>query len=148
MHFALATQPPLFVAHSSISVQPLVPTPPPYQARGKLVAWVRIMAVRTALNLIGSAKPDELEQSLVQAAVDGDDDPELQVLLARCAPLVRSAMQNAVKLLPNKERCLLCFSLVRRVVDRQDRSDLHLSSLDGRTRHRTRQSLAVRDDLP
>jgi RNA polymerase sigma-70 factor (ECF subfamily) len=86
-----------------------------YNATGQLAAWARVVAVRVAYNLLDDARAHtaaDIEDSLVQAAIESHEDPELQVLLARYTPVLSRAMELAVTQLTNKERALLRMSLV------------------------------------
>jgi RNA polymerase sigma-70 factor len=86
-----------------------------YNARGTLAAWARTMAVRTTYDMFAasSSNPTEaLESALIQAAVATNQDPALLVLLDRSAPLLASAMGQAVRELSRRDRYLLRASLV------------------------------------
>jgi RNA polymerase sigma-70 factor (ECF subfamily) len=86
-----------------------------YNAKGTLAAWARTMAVRLTYDLFtdSSSKPAEaLESALIQAAVATNHDPALLALLDRSAPLLASAMGEAVRQLSRRDRYLLRASLV------------------------------------
>jgi RNA polymerase sigma-70 factor (ECF subfamily) len=75
-----------------------------YSGRGRLHAWIRIAAVRTALNLLpaGNAEPErELDDT---EAIGG---AELALLKARHRDQFREAVSAAILALPAKQRTLL-----------------------------------------
>lgn len=86
-----------------------------YTGRGRLAAWARVVAVRVAYNLLAERDPglaSQQEESLVQAATDALEDPELQLLLTRYAPALTQAVQTALAALGQRERALLRLSLL------------------------------------
>lgn len=86
-----------------------------YNAKGSLAAWARTMAVRTTYDMFANASgntTEALESALVQAAVATNVDPALLVLLDRSAPLLASAMGQAVRELSRRDRFLLRASLI------------------------------------
>lgn len=86
-----------------------------YNAKGSLAAWARTMAVRLTYDLYAgsSSNPAEaLESALIQAAVATNHDPAILALLDRSAPLLASAMGEAVRQLSRRDRYLLRASLV------------------------------------
>jgi RNA polymerase sigma-70 factor (ECF subfamily) len=90
--------------------------PPPkltqYRAGGPLGAWVRVAAVRTALDLCGSASmggdagPDRGDPLLVAL------DPEQQLVRNKYGPLFETALRDAMKQLSTRDRNLLRFHYV------------------------------------
>ena len=86
-----------------------------YAARGPLTAWVRMVAVRVALDAVSKDAPEDVDSSLVEAALVSSEDPEMRVVLTRYAPIVTEAIRAAVNLLTDRERTLLCWSMVNRL---------------------------------
>jgi RNA polymerase sigma-70 factor (ECF subfamily) len=83
-----------------------------YSGRGALGGWVRVAAVRVALDLLDANKErDEGENGLDDSLV-GTADPELLVLRERYLPQFRAAFQRAVDALQPRERSLLRLYLV------------------------------------
>jgi RNA polymerase sigma-70 factor (ECF subfamily) len=89
------------------------PTLSGYSGRGSLGAWVRVAAMRQALDLIERDKSrrhttDEPEEDLLAATVD----PELVAIRQRHLPQVREAFRRALASLNATERNLLRLHLV------------------------------------
>jgi RNA polymerase sigma-70 factor, ECF subfamily len=80
-----------------------------YAGRGALVSWLRVAAVRTALNL--RAKPDEKRRhwdpETVIAGLATAQTPEHEVLRTEHAHAFAAALREAVATLPNEDRVLL-----------------------------------------
>jgi RNA polymerase sigma-70 factor (ECF subfamily) len=84
-----------------------------YAGRGPLAAWVRVAAVRTALDLLraqgvragGDVEPDDL-------ARDGGDSPELDYVKERYRPQFKAAFQAALRGLDAEQRNLLRLHVV------------------------------------
>jgi RNA polymerase sigma-70 factor (ECF subfamily) len=84
-----------------------------YAGRGPLSAWLRVAAVRIALNLVAERRPErqvELDDALL-AAPDGWD-PELELVRSRYAPMLRAAVKEAFAKLTNRQRNMLRLHLV------------------------------------
>jgi RNA polymerase sigma-70 factor (ECF subfamily) len=84
-----------------------------YSGRGPLGAWMRVSALRQALDLIEKEKPqrplgDEEEEDQLAATVD----PELMAIRQRHLPQFREAFRRALDSLDARERNLLRFYLV------------------------------------
>jgi RNA polymerase sigma-70 factor (ECF subfamily) len=79
------------------------------------VGWVRVAAVRTALNVLESRKGEASpldEDAALAHAVDGGDDPEqLFLKTSYRAPFV-AAFAEALAALPPRDRTLLRFAFV------------------------------------
>ncbi len=76
-----------------------------YSGAGALGGWLRITAVRTALNLVrGAAQTEALEPDHAPIVVL---DPELSYVKAQAQHLFRDAFTRAVELLEPSERSLL-----------------------------------------
>jgi RNA polymerase sigma-70 factor (ECF subfamily) len=83
--------------------------PPPklleYSGKGALGGWIRIMAIRTALNLLRGKGLSDEEASEVEPRVVMD--PELAFVKAQAQHLFREAFLRALDSLPVQERSLL-----------------------------------------
>ena len=85
-----------------------------YAGRGPLGAWLRVAAVRLALNLVAMRRPEQeqpLEETLLQAS--DANDPEHELLHARYGPLLRQAVSTALTALTSQQRNLLRLNLAR-----------------------------------
>jgi RNA polymerase sigma-70 factor, ECF subfamily len=81
-----------------------------YSGKGPLVAWVRMVATRIAIDLARAARP---QAQVGEHAPDGTfADPELDYLKARYAEAFHSALERALTSLSVKERALLRLSYV------------------------------------
>jgi RNA polymerase sigma-70 factor (ECF subfamily) len=79
-----------------------------YAARGPLATWVRVAAVRTALNLRGSGKREQpMTSSQVAALAPPVDDPALKYLKAQFADEFESALVRACTALTDRDRTIL-----------------------------------------
>lgn len=79
-----------------------------YAARGPLATWVRVAAVRTALNLRGSGKREQpMTSSQVAALAPPVDDPALKYLKAQFADEFESALVRACAALTDRDRTIL-----------------------------------------
>jgi RNA polymerase sigma-70 factor, ECF subfamily len=80
-----------------------------YQGRGPLGAWIRVAAIRVALNLRAAEKPGG------RAAADerlADDDPELGYLRARYAAQFQEAVAHALGQGAERDRTMLRLHLI------------------------------------
>ena len=84
-----------------------------YAGRGPLLAWVRVAAVRTALDLLrangargggGDVEPDDLARD--------EDSPELDYLKERYRPQFKAAFQSALRGLDSEQRNVLRLHVV------------------------------------
>jgi RNA polymerase sigma-70 factor (ECF subfamily) len=76
-----------------------------YRGRGPLGGWLRVAAVRTALNAVRARKqPVDADADELEAPVD---DPELTVLKSRYATELRDAFEATLAALPSDERTVL-----------------------------------------
>jgi RNA polymerase sigma-70 factor, ECF subfamily len=84
-----------------------------YAGRGPLAAWIRVAAVRLALNLVAERRPGR-EQTLDDALLGTPEawDPELELLRSRFAPLLRAAVEEAFAALSSQQRNVLRLHLV------------------------------------
>ncbi len=89
-----------------------------YSGEGALGAWVRVAAVRTALDLLeaekaGGRRSDEAD--VIVHAVAPKGDPEIELLQASCRDAFMAAFREAIAGLPRRERGLLRFTFVERL---------------------------------
>jgi RNA polymerase sigma-70 factor, ECF subfamily len=86
-----------------------------YSGRGALEGWVRVAALRAAVNLLEARSPGGIAgdgDAALERAVGPGDDPELLFLKARYrAPFV-AALREAIAALPARDRALLQFAYV------------------------------------
>jgi len=111
-----------------------------YSGRGPLVAWLRVAAVRTALNLVTRHTPEE--PTTEEEPLLGVEDPETEYLKAQHRPEFEQAFRFALGTLSIEQRQLLRFHYV---------DGLTLAQI-GRLRHVhestiSRRLLAARDQL-
>jgi RNA polymerase sigma-70 factor (ECF subfamily) len=89
-----------------------------YAGRAPLSAWVRIAAIRTALNL-RRGKAGEVERAAAREIDElvgpGADDIELDVIRRRYRPAFEAAIARALAALPVRDRTLLRLRLVEGV---------------------------------
>jgi RNA polymerase sigma-70 factor (ECF subfamily) len=86
-----------------------------YSGRGALEGWVRVAAVRAAMNLLeaqGTERPVGDEDAAIAGAVGTGDDPELLFLKASYRDPFVAAFREALAALPARERTLLRFAHV------------------------------------
>jgi RNA polymerase sigma-70 factor (ECF subfamily) len=84
-----------------------------YAGKSPLASWLRVAAVRVASNLRTELWPRR-EQPLDDVVLSTPDnaDPELELLRARYAPIIRTAVRAALVELSARERTVLRFHLV------------------------------------
>lgn len=79
-----------------------------YRGHGPLGGWVRVCALRAALDLVASRKPAaNNDPAAIEALVDDGVDPELAALKARYQPQFRAALEGALGALTAREKTLL-----------------------------------------
>lgn len=87
-----------------------------YAGQGPLGAWLRVVAVRAAYDLLAEqARPGLVraaDTALLEAAVGACVSPELELWIARGAPALKRALQSAVNALPERGRALLRMSVL------------------------------------
>jgi len=86
-----------------------------YGGQGALEGWVRVSAVRTALNLLAKDKagiPRADDAEAIARAFVPDKDPELDLLRARYAGAFTAAFREAIAGLSRRDRGLLRFTFV------------------------------------
>ncbi len=78
-----------------------------YAGRAPLASWLRTVATRTALNRQRrlDTRPHDSVSALTDAAARGDVD--LQLLRARCAPMLDGALRAALATLGSRDRMIL-----------------------------------------
>lgn len=131
-----------------------------YSGRGPLAAWVRVAAVRAAINL-KSESPERLGTSAeppdALAVTTTAPDPELVLLRVQCRDEFREAFAAALAALDPRERTLLRFHFLQglegEVLARMygvSRRTVHRWLEQGRQAllDRTREHLAARLEMP
>jgi RNA polymerase sigma-70 factor (ECF subfamily) len=83
-----------------------------YVGRGPLKAWLRAAALRTALNELETLKPHDALSRGQPAAAPGANDPELVHLRRRFGPLLKAAVEGALRGLEADDRNVLRFYFV------------------------------------
>jgi RNA polymerase sigma-70 factor (ECF subfamily) len=79
-----------------------------YAGRGPLATWVRVAAVRTALNLRGSGRREmPMSASQVAALAPAVDDPGLKYLKGRFADEFETSLAHACGQLSERDRTIL-----------------------------------------
>ena len=96
----------LFVSHAG---KP--PKITEYGGRGRLMSWLRVVAIRTALNLKGGRREVSMD-AWAEDALLVEQDPELDYLRARYHEEFREAFVGALEGLEARERTLLRLNLV------------------------------------
>lgn len=87
-----------------------------YSGRGALMNWLRMAAVRTALNLrVKERRNVSASDESIEEDVLAGDDPELQYIKARYLEDFRAAFRDAFAALSAEERNLLRLKLVDRL---------------------------------
>jgi RNA polymerase sigma-70 factor, ECF subfamily len=86
-----------------------------FTGQGALGGWVRVAAVRTALNLLeatraGEPRRDEVDE--VTHAIVPDGDPELALLRATYKDVFMVAFREAIAALSRRDRAVLRFTFV------------------------------------
>ncbi len=84
-----------------------------YNGRGSLFSWLRVAAVRTALNLLEGRHPERnltLSHATMQAMPD--DDPELEAIKTQYRQPFQAALARALAELPLEQRRALKLHLV------------------------------------
>jgi RNA polymerase sigma-70 factor, ECF subfamily len=78
-----------------------------FRGVGSLEGWLRVTAVRAALELARAARHEQLADEPARAASDWLDDPELEYLKLRYAGEFKQAVTESLESLPDRERALL-----------------------------------------
>jgi len=97
------------------------PTIADYAGRAPLSAWLRVAAIRAALNLLRGTTNDDAERAAEREVTELADaaDLELDVIRARYRPIFEAAITRALAALPVRDRTILRLRLVEGVeVDR------------------------------
>jgi RNA polymerase sigma-70 factor (ECF subfamily) len=86
-----------------------------YAGQGALGGWVRITAVRTALNLLDQEKAfadRKSDADAIARAFTTGEDPEIDLIRARCQEDFLAALREAIAGLSRRDRSLLRFTFV------------------------------------
>jgi RNA polymerase sigma-70 factor len=84
-----------------------------YSGRASLLSWLRVVALRTALNLLDMHNPDRNRALDEEAlATPTGDDPELDLLKRQYRDQFEAAVQAALAGLPQEQRRALRFHLL------------------------------------
>ncbi len=88
-----------------------------YNGRGALESWLRVAAVRTALNVLAARKPPTGASDEVQGVAEGvlQYDLELDYIKARYRGDFATAFREALAALPKRDRALLRFHYLERL---------------------------------
>jgi RNA polymerase sigma-70 factor (ECF subfamily) len=89
-----------------------------YTGQGALGGWVRIVAVRTAIDLLDAAKagtPSHDEAEEVARAIVPTCDPELELIRETYREAFIVAFREAIASLSRRDRALLRFTFVERL---------------------------------
>lgn len=78
-----------------------------YKGRAPLLAWVRVVAVRLALNLKRAEAPTASTEELLSELAASEPDPELRYLKNLYRAEFGAAFREALAALPERERVLL-----------------------------------------
>jgi len=78
-----------------------------YTGRGPLGAWLRVVAVRVALNLRRASDASRRAEAAAGDELGRDLDPELDFIKARYRPMFRAALEASIRALPAKRRNML-----------------------------------------
>lgn len=99
-----------------LRIKLLVGSPPGvsrYRGQGPLAAWVRIIAVRAALDVCAATNPLTCGDSeLLNLAVLGQDNPEISVLRGLYRDRFADALQHGIRLLEPRDRTLLRLTVI------------------------------------
>lgn len=93
-----------------VSSQAAPPKIAQYRGQGALDSWIRMVGLRTALNLIASERRhDALDDDHLSTMLQPGDDPELDYIKARYRAAFVAAFKHAFSQLPQRERNMLRF---------------------------------------
>jgi RNA polymerase sigma-70 factor (ECF subfamily) len=122
-----------------------------YDGLGSLEGWLRVAALRTALNLRRSERPaSRAAASVIDRIADLAVSPELQVMRQRHEATLRAAVEGAFEALDDEDRTLLRMHIVdgMSLTQLAKMMGLHKSSLSRRVADvRERMNENVRDTL-
>nr|WP_301340916.1 sigma-70 family RNA polymerase sigma factor [Corallococcus carmarthensis] len=88
-----------------------------YSGRSPLANWMRVVSVRTALNLLRAAREEDTvgDDAVLEFLPASDGDPETEAIQRRYQGEFRQAMEEAFAALPSKPRYLLRLHFVDRL---------------------------------
>ena len=100
------------LSHLLVPTADRAPAIAAYTARGRLGAFVRVVATRCALNAIRGQRPLEGQDDDLANLVDEQADPELQHLRQTYSLEFRAAVESAIAALSDEHRLLLQLRVV------------------------------------
>lgn len=85
-----------------------------YAAHGPLLAWMRLVATRVALDLLiaEGRRKHANDQEALGALVDASDDPELHAIKARYQQALQKALEDSLAALDDRQKTLLRMHVV------------------------------------
>lgn len=83
-----------------------------YGGRGPLGSWVRVVAIRVALEIARSRKPEIHDDDVSASEMVASGDPEMDYLRVRYAHAFRGAFSGALSALQERDRTVLQLYLV------------------------------------
>jgi RNA polymerase sigma-70 factor (ECF subfamily) len=83
-----------------------------YRATGPLGGWVRVAAIRIALDQLASAGKRRLDETVLAERFSRFASPETEVLSARYRPVLQAALEQGIAALGQRDRALLRFHYV------------------------------------
>jgi RNA polymerase sigma-70 factor, ECF subfamily len=78
-----------------------------YSARSALVTWLRVVAMRTAINTLRQASAPRVGELLLNELVDAGEDVELRATRLRFKEEVQRALDASLESLPRRSKTLL-----------------------------------------
>ena len=85
-----------------------------YKGTGPLGAWVRVAAVRVALDLLGSASrlQGRSEEGMLAGHFSEEGLPEAELLRARYRPVLEAAAERAIRALGDRDKAILRYHYI------------------------------------
>jgi RNA polymerase sigma-70 factor (ECF subfamily) len=101
----------------SLRIKLLADRPPRitgYKGTGPLGAWVRVAAMRVALDLLGTASRTRgrSEEGMLAGQFAAEGLPEAELLRARYRPVLEAAAEKAIRSLGDREKAILRYHYV------------------------------------
>lgn len=85
-----------------------------YTGQGPLGAWVRVVSIRTALNMIAARKPDETARDAhaLEALAESEPNTELQRIREQYRARVQTAFERGFEALSAREKTILRMNVI------------------------------------